>query len=294
MAAAKPLTNDSGKTFSVRTSDEVYAYLKARADAAGLTRAEFMRLLLSLPITFSPKNACDPRLIGSALLDSPCEDDNETSEPDHVFSSFDGMLSAPDLDAIERTSECSIEDEIDGLNPVWVTPEEVLERGDVEALIEASFLLGEGEQSMPFAVVEKATGGVFASRAQPPMTLISEAGTAALMTELEVCAASVDNVSDALVVVANLFNGISRGLAVADRDSIAELLYQVIDEIRVTRDQMIKTAEITQRLIDTPRLAPVDPSRLVKKKRRPRKVVQPSDIPDDEFFEGFDGPAAAQ
>lgn len=137
------------------------------------SRAGFIRMLPSLPIAFTSKGACGPRLIGLAPLDSPCKEGGESSGSGGVFAFFDSMLSAPDIDAFEKVSGDSIEEEIDGLNPMCVTLEEVLERGNVEALIGAPFLLGGSERLMPFAVIEKASGAVLASRAKPPMMIVT-------------------------------------------------------------------------------------------------------------------------
>ncbi len=139
MASSKSPSKPKMVTFSVRASQALYDYLIQRVQAAGMNCAEMMRLLLSLPIAVSPKTLCDPQKLIRATVDGPCKNPIDeascVSPADPLFGVDDGMLTAPENARLESYNGCLTADEIDGINPVWASPEELLESDDSNRLL---------------------------------------------------------------------------------------------------------------------------------------------------------------
>lgn len=282
MASSKSPSKPKMVTFSVRASQALYEYLIQRAQAAGMNRAEMMRLLLSLPIAVSPKTLCDPQKLIRATVDGPCKNPIDeascVSPADPLFGVDDGMLTAPENARLESYNGCLTADEIDGINPVWASPEELLESDDSQSLVSASFVLGKGEQILPFAVIDKNTGAIFASRAQPPIALLTNADVAILEANIQALAEKASTLSDVITILVQRYTLAARGYEIPDSKTVANLLVDMISELGSMQGQMGDIVRYAKSIADTPRICVTDESKKKSRKRGRPKAVRDSDL----------------
>lgn len=278
MASSKTSGKTKIVTFSVRAPEHLYDYLIQRAQAAGLNRAEMTRLLLSLPIVMTPKLVCDPQKLIRATIDNACEDsgcdtdtDSDSNSDPTLFDIVDGMVAAPDDARLEAYNGCRTADEIDGVNPVWINPEDLVasENEDPKSLIEASFVLGDGDQVLPFAVVDKNAGAVFSSRVQPPISLLTNADVAVLEANIQAFVEKAGNLSDLVTILAQRYTLAARGYEIPGSETVANLLIDMIGELSAMQSQMEDVVRYAKSVADTPRICVVD-GRDEKSKKRKR------------------------
>lgn len=279
MASSK--TSDKAKivTFSVRAPEYLYDYLIQRAQAAGLNRAEMIRLLLSLPIVMTSKSVCDPQKLIRATIDGACEDSGSDSDST-LFDTVDGMVAAPDAARLEAYNGCRTADEIDGVNPVWIDPEDLVasEGEGSRSLIGASFVLGDGDQVLPFAVVDKGTGAIFSSRAQPPIALLTNADVAILEANIQAFVEKAGNLSDLVTILVQRYTLATRGYEIPDSETVANLLVDMITELSAMQSQMGDIVRYAKAVADTPRICVVDGRDKKSKKRKKVKSVSDHDL----------------
>lgn len=179
----------------------------------------------------------------------------------------DGMLAAPSDAALEAYNGEPAYTEIDGVNPVWITPEEALKE-DCDLALTASFVLGEGGRTVPFGVLEKRTGALFASRVMPPVTILTDAKLGALQQSLERCNNLQLAALDGIGVVANRLLEAAWSLSGVEADELSDLIMGVTLDVDQAQAFLLDAAELARVIIDTPRVSVVDEGRDRSKKRR--------------------------
>lgn len=184
-----------------------------------------------------------------------------------LFARLDGMLAAPTDAALEAYNDEPVYTEIDGVNPVWITPEEALKE-DCDLALTASFVLGEGGRTVPFGVLEKRTGALFASRVMPPVTILTDAKLGALQQSLERCNNLQLAALDGIAVVANRLLEAAWSLNGVEADVLSDLIMDVTRDVDQAQAFLLDAAELARVIIDTPRVSVVDEGRDRSKKRR--------------------------
>lgn len=183
-----------------------------------------------------------------------------------LFARLDGMLAAPTDAALEAYNGEPAYTEIDGVNPVWITPEEALKE-DCDLALTASFVLGEGGRTVPFGVLEKRTGALFASRVMPPVTILTDAKLGALQQSLERCNNLQLAALDGIAVVANRLLEAAWSLNGVEADVLSDLIMDVTRDVDQAQAFLLDAAELARVIIDTPRVSVVDEGRDRSKKR---------------------------
>lgn len=183
-----------------------------------------------------------------------------------LFARLDGMLAAPTDAALEAYNDEPAYTEIDGVNPVWITPEEALKE-DCDLALTASFVLGEGGRTVPFGVLEKRTGALFASRVMPPVTILTDAKLGALQQSLERCNNLQLAALDGIAVVANRLLEAAWSLNGVEADVLSDLIMDVTRDVDQAQAFLLDAAELARVIIDTPRVSVVDEGRDRSKKR---------------------------
>lgn len=248
--------------------EEKSAVLEGAADAA---KARSKPSAKSSP---SPDSAMRDELIraveGAAREHAvPCrhpeQPPRDPSRP--LFARLDGMLAAPSDAALEAYNDEPVYTEIDGVNPVWITPEEALKE-DCDLALTASFVLGEGGRTVPFGVLEKRTGALFASRVMPPVTILTDAKLGALQQSLERCNNLQLAALDGIAVVANRLLEAAWSLNGVEADVLSDLIMDVTRDVDQAQAFLLDAAELARVIIDTPRVSVVDEGRDRSKKRR--------------------------
>ena len=195
----------------------------------------------------------------------PEQPPREPSRP--LFARLDGMLAAPSDAALEAYNGEPVYTEIDGVNPVWITPEEALKE-DCDLALTASFVLGEGGRTVPFGVLEKRTGALFASRVMPPVTILTDAKLGALQQSMERCNTLQLAALDGIAVVANRLLDAAWSLSGVEADVLSDLIMGVTLDVDQAQAYLLDAAELARVIIDTPRVSVVDEGRGRSKKRR--------------------------
>lgn len=248
--------------------EEKSAVLEGAADAA---KARSKPSAKSSP---SPDSAMRDELIRAVEAAArehavPCrhpeQPPRDPSRP--LFARLDGMLAAPSDAALEAYNDEPVYTEIDGVNPVWITPEEALKE-DCDLALTASFVLGEGGRTVPFGVLEKRTGALFASRVMPPVTILTDAKLGALQQSLERCNNLQLAALDGIAVVANRLLEAAWSLNGVEADVLSDLIMDVTRDVDQAQAFLLDAAELARVIIDTPRVSVVDEGRDRSKKRR--------------------------
>ena len=195
----------------------------------------------------------------------PEQPPREPSRP--LFACLDGMLAAPSDAALEAYNGEPVYTEIDGVNPVWITPEEALKE-DCDLALTASFVLGEGGRTVPFGVLEKRTGALFASHVMPPVTILTDAKLGALQQSMERCNTLQLAALDGIAVVANRLLDAAWSLSGVEADVLSDLIMGVTLDVDQAQAYLLDAAELARVIIDTPRVSVVDEGRGRSKKRR--------------------------
>lgn len=177
-----------------------------------------------------------------------------------LLERLDGMLAAPSDAALEAYSGEPVYTEIDGVNPVWITPEEALKE-DCDLALTASFVLGEGGRTVPFGVLEKRTGALFASRVMPPVTILTDAKLGALQQSMERCNTLQLAALDGIAVVANRLLDAAWSLSGVEADVLSDLIMGVTLDVDQAQAYLLDAAELARVIIDTPRVSVVDEGR---------------------------------
>lgn len=198
-------------------------------------------------------------------LQHPEQPPRDPSRP--LLERLDGMLAAPSDAALEAYNGEPVYTEIDGVNPVWITPEEALKE-DCDLALTASFVLGEGGRTVPFGVLEKRTGALFASRVMPPVTILTDAKLGALQQSLERCNNLQLAALDGIAVVANRLLEAAWSLNGVEADVLSDLIMDVTRDVDQAQAFLLDAAELARVIIDTPRVSVVDEGRDRSKKRR--------------------------
>lgn len=215
-------------------------------------------------------------------VDDPCKDPidgaSSVSPADPLFGIDDGVLTAPDNVRLEAYNGCLTADEIDGINPVWPSAEELLESEDSQSLVSASFVLGKGEQTLPFAVIEKNAGAIFASRAQPPIALLTNSDIAILEANIQALVEMARSLPDVITILVQRYTLATRGYEIPDSETVANLLVDMISELSSMQGQMGDIVRYAKKIADTPRICVADDSgKRIRKRGRP-KAVKDSDL----------------